>query len=75
MIDFHNFKEFLNKPVEIEITCYEAGFIYPDNNILIGMNPDCYYFVSEKDTEDELYWHIKKSKDLDITVYLIETPK
>ena len=64
-ITYDNFKKYLGKRVEVSITCYAAGIMHPDENILVGMNPDTYYFVSDKDTEDELYWHwtIEKNQD------------
>lgn len=56
-ITYENFKSYTGKKVEVEITCYAGGIMYPDDNILIGMNEGNYYFVSEQGTEDELFWH------------------
>lgn len=52
-VTYENFKEYLNKPVEVEITFYWAGIMYPDENILIGMNPNTFYFYSKS---HDLYW-------------------
>lgn len=57
LITFENFKSHIGKKVEVEICCYEGGMMYPDNNILLGMNEGNFYFLSEKDTEDEQWWH------------------
>ena len=56
-ITFDNYKSFIGKKVEVSISCYEGGMMYPDNNILAGMNEDYYYFLSEQGTEDEVMWH------------------
>jgi hypothetical protein len=55
IIKFDNYKEHLNKPVEVIIGCYEAGFAYHDDNILKGMDEDTYYFYSP---ELDLEWSI-----------------
>lgn len=55
-ITLENHKEFIGKKVEVEITCYEVGVAYPDNNILLGMVGNLYKFISEKGTEDEQEW-------------------
>lgn len=57
LITFENYKQFVGKKVEVEISCYEAGMIYPDNNILVGMNESYFYFLSDKGTENEQMWH------------------
>jgi hypothetical protein len=43
-ITFENYKEFIDKRIEIEICCYSGGMMYPDHNVLIGMNKGNYYF-------------------------------
>lgn len=63
-ITFENYKQFIGKRIEVEITCYAYGMVYPDNNVLIGMNDGNYYFVSDKDTADECYWHWPVNKDV-----------
>lgn len=45
-----------------------GGMMYPDNNILVGMNIDNYYFVSDKDTDDETYWHWTSKDDSDCSI-------
>jgi glycine cleavage system aminomethyltransferase T len=64
-ITFENYKQFVGKKVEVEICCDEAGMMYPDNNILVGMNDDYFYFMSEQGTEDECMWHweVKEEKE------------
>lgn len=62
-IDYGNFKEYVGKKIEVEISCYEGGMMYPENNTLVGMNPDNYYFISEQGTEDETYWHWPSKDD------------
>lgn len=57
LITFNNYKQFIGKKVEVEINCDAGGMMYPDNNILIGMNEDYYYFLSEQGTEYEQMWH------------------
>lgn len=53
-ITFENYKKYVGKKVEVDIYCYAAGIMYPEDNILIGMNPGTYYFYSQ---EDDHYWH------------------
>lgn len=53
-ITFENYKKYVGKKVEVDIFCYAAGIMYPEDNILIGMNPGIYYFYSQ---EDDHYWH------------------
>lgn len=57
LITFENYKSYIGKKVEVEICCYEGGMMYPDNNILAGMNEGYFYFLSEQGTEDEQMWH------------------
>lgn len=72
-VTFENYKEHIGKDVQVDIYCSEVGIIYPDDNILIGMNEGNFYFYSK---EDDTYWHweiekpqsTKKSKK-DNTVY------
>jgi hypothetical protein len=59
-VTFDNFKQHLNKRVEVEICCYEGGMMYPDDNVLIGMNQENFYFYSK---EDDVYWHWKATDD------------
>lgn len=59
-INIDNYKSYIGKKVEVEIYCYEGGMMYPDENILVGMNPDYFYFYSE---EDQTYWHWKAKDD------------
>lgn len=56
-ITFDNFKDFIGKKVEVIITSYWGGLMYPDNNVLIGMNSGNYYFVSDQGSPDEEWWH------------------
>lgn len=67
LITFENYKNYIGKKVEVEICCYEAGMMYPDNNILVGMNEGYFYFLSEQGTEDEQMWHweTKEEKEKD----------
>ncbi len=58
-ITIDNFKNYLDKRVEVEICCYAYGMTYPDHNILIGMNEDFYYFKTD---EGEI-WHWKTKDD------------
>lgn len=76
-ITFENFKGFLCKKVEVEISCYSGGMMYPENNILVGMNEDNFYFLSEQGTDDEQYWHwtAKDDKDCSIRVWDYEEYK
>lgn len=67
-INFENYKQYIGKKVEIEIACYSGGMMYPDNNVLIGMNEGNFYFLSEKGTEDEQYWHWHTKDDDDCTI-------
>ena len=62
-ITIDNFIKYIGEKVEVEIFCYEGGILYPDDNILVGMNPDYFYFYSK---EDEIYWHWA-ARDNDIT--------
>lgn len=64
-IAFDNFKNYIGKKVEVEITCYAGGIMYPDDNTLVGMNEGTYYFVSEIGTDDEHFWHHTIEKDGD----------
>ena len=64
-ITFENFLEHMGKDVEVEITGYQGGMSYPDNNILVGMNENTYYFVSDIGTPDQVYWHWTIEKDAD----------
>ena len=66
-ITFENYKNYIGKKVEVEICCYEGGMMYPDNNILVGMNEGYFYFLSEQGTEDEQMWHweTKEEKEKD----------
>jgi len=63
-ITYNNFKQYLGKKVEVEISCYAYGLMYPDNNILMGMSENDYYFLSEGGTENECYWHWPVDKDV-----------
>lgn len=67
-IKFDNFKDFIGKKVEVEICCYSGGMMYPDNNILLGMNEGNYYFISDKNTTDEVYWHWTAKNDSDCSI-------
>lgn len=57
LITFENYKQYIGKKVEVEICCYEGGMMYPDNNILVGMNESYFYFISEQGTDNEQMWH------------------
>ena len=56
-ITFENYKSHIGKRVEVEICCYSGGMMYPDNNILLGMNEGNFYFKSEDEDGDNQYWH------------------
>lgn len=75
-VTLDNFKQYIGKNIDIQIYCYEAGFIVPENNILLGMNEEYFYFLSDKDTEYESYWHFKTKSDkkLSIDVFVINPP-
>jgi hypothetical protein len=59
-VTYENYKQHIGKKIEVEICCYEGGMMYPDDNILVGMNPDNFYFYSN---EDDVYWHWKSTDD------------
>lgn len=78
-VTYDNYKSFIGKRVEVSITCYEVGMMYPDNNILIGMNENYYYFVSDKDTDNECYWHWEVESEkgfgkLTMSIEVFESP-
>ncbi len=62
-ITFENFKHFIGRRVQVEICCYGGGMCYPDNNILLGMSEENYYFLSDGGAEDECYWHWQAKDD------------
>ena len=62
-IIFENYKDFIGKKVEVEICCYAYGLAYPDNNILLGMDDERYYFLSDKGTDDEQKWDWQSKND------------
>ena len=46
----------IGKKVNVDIACYEYGFIYPNENILIDVTDTEYVFKSyEIDSEDHLW--------------------
>lgn len=53
-VNLDNYKKYLNKDVEVEISCYDGGVLYPSENILIGMNEFVFYFYSKS---DDIFWH------------------
>jgi hypothetical protein len=63
LVTFDNFKNYIGKKVEVEIACYDGGMMYPDNNILLGMNEGNFYFLSEQGGKDEQWWHWTSKSD------------
>lgn len=68
IIELDNFKDYLNKDVQVDVTSYEKAYIYPLNNKLIGMNEHFYYFFSEEDG----YWHFPVTNDEVETIVYVE---
>jgi hypothetical protein len=68
IIEFSNFKDYLNQKVEVDITSYNGGMCYPDDNTLIGMNEFVYYFLSGEGA----YWHFQVTDDIIETLVYIE---
>lgn len=56
LVNPENFNQFIGKDVIVNIACYEFGYTYPDDNILVGMNDSCYYFKSKT----QGFWHFEK---------------
>jgi hypothetical protein len=76
MVSHANYRDYIGKKVVVEIFCYAGGMMYPDDNTLIGMNEDYYYFRSaELDVNgNEIFWHFtsQSSKDQSISVWELE---
>lgn len=67
-ITIDNYINYIGKEVDVEIYCYEVGIMYPDNNVLVGMNFHYYYFHSE---DDNIFWHYKiptENKEIDCSI-------
>lgn len=62
-VTYENYKQHIGKKIEVEICCYESGMMYPNNNILVGMNERYFYFLSEQGTEEEQMWHWETNEE------------
>lgn len=71
-ITIENYEQYVGKDVVVEILCYSGGVNYPDDNTLIGMDKDNYYFHS-KDCGDWSYPVVDEGCDVD--VYAKDTKK
>jgi len=73
-ITIENFTGYIGSEIILEICCYAAGIMYPERNILVGMNEKCAYFKSiEEDEEDNQYWHFHfpTDKSYSMVIYSI----
>lgn len=72
MITADNYKDHVGEKVEVQITGYSAGFVYPEENTLINYVNGTWVLRSEDiDTEDHL-WSFKSDGDFSIELEAIE---
>lgn len=73
-----NYRDFIGQKVNVEIACYSAGLMYPDENILVDITETHYVFKSDEiDTPDGLWKfnHTDKDCSCELSLCDIEKPE
>ncbi|GAB4003289.1 hypothetical protein GCM10028807_63010 [Spirosoma daeguense] len=56
LITIDNFREHLNKEVDVHWLCKHGGMMMPERNELIGMVPDYYFLKSIEENDEPCFW-------------------
>lgn len=70
LITFENFKAYTGQEVNVEICGGPAGVLYPERNILRGMNAGVAYFESIEEDGDNQFWHWHYADDKDFSMQI-----